>query len=506
MYPFYRIQPFTGLMWVLTLHSPEGERREYVLKEGKNTLGRKSDNDIVVGDISASRRHAVIEYDSRLDQLVITDLGSTNGTFVNRERLERPIRLQDNDVIRIGGHIISVAYVESEQPRLPTAGGTRPLTRDLLLESVDQHAILMYEVARQLNTVLDTNTALEQVTHLIKRSMGADHCVVAPRGQTGSLDRRGVPRSIIKLALQEKSAVLLPDPALHVTEELRALHIESAICVPIIGGDAVLGLIYIAKTDPLSRPFSHRDLQLVITISHQAALTLQRTQLIQRVQEEQRVRQVLQRFLSPQQAEFALQSYFKSGHLPDLSEHQATILFSDIADSTGIAERMGAERFSNLLRRYYQTMTDIVFANGGMLDKFLGDGIMAVFGMNDPRPDPEIRAVTAGLQMLEAIAALNADIPEEEVVVGIGINSGLVMAGYVGTRQRVELTILGDTVNVAARLETYARPNRVLIGPPTMAAIVGKFRTQRIGAITVKGRARPIQAHEVLQDFPKERR
>ncbi|RMF43224.1 MAG: FHA domain-containing protein, partial [Anaerolineae bacterium] len=475
-------------MWVLTLHSPEGERREYILKAGKNTLGRKSDNDIVVADISASRRHAEIEYDTRNDQLIITDLGSTNGTFVNRERLERPIRLQDNDVIRIGGHIISVAFVDGEQPHAPTAGGTRPLTRDLLLESVDQHAILMYEVARQLNTVLDTDTALEQVTQLIKRSMGADHCVVAQRGQTNTLSGRGIPASIIKLALEEKSAVLVPDPALRITDELRSLHIESAICVPIIGGDSVLGLIYIAKTDPLSRPFTQRDMQLVITISHQTALTLQRTQLIQRIQEEQRVRQVLQRFLSPQQAEFALQSYFKTGSFPDLQEKQATVLFCDIADSTGIAERMGAERFSQLLRRYYQMMTEIVFKHGGMLDKFLGDGIMAVFGMNDPRPDPEVRAVTAGLDMLKSVETLNQEIPEEEIVIGVGINSGLVIAGYVGTQQRVELTILGDTVNVAARLEAYARPNRVLIGPPTMAAIVGKFRTQRIGAITVKGR------------------
>ncbi len=486
-------------MWVLTLHSPEGERQEYTLKPGKNTLGRKSDNDIVVADISASRRHAEIEYDPSTGQLVITDLGSTNGTYVNRERLERPIRLQDNDVIRIGGYILSIIYVEPNRPVRPVSGGTRPLTRDLLLESVDQHAILMYEVARQLNTVLDTDTALEHVTILIKRSMGADQCVVAPRGQTGSLEGRGIPPSVVKLALEEKSAVLLPDPALHITDELRRLQVESAICVPIISGEDVLGLIYIAKTDPLSRPFTQRDLQLVVTISHQTALTLQRTQLIQKIQDEQRVRQVLQRFLSPQQAEYALQSYFKNGHLPDLSEHHATILFSDMSDSTGIAERLGAKRFGYLLRRYYQAMTDIVFENGGMLDKYLGDGIMAVFGMNDPRPDPEIRAVTAGLQMLNAIELLNQEVPEETLQIGIGINSGTVMAGYVSTKQRVELTILGDTVNVAARLQSYARPNRVLVGPPTMAAIVGKFRTQRIGAITVKGRTRPIQAHEVLR-------
>lgn len=488
-------------MWILTVLSPEGERREFTLKAGKNTLGRKSDNDIVIADISASRRHAEIVYDVEQDQLIITDLNSTNGTFVNRERLVRPIRLEDNDVIRIGAHVINVFHMRKDAVNRPIHSGTRPLTRDLLLEAVDQHAILMYEAARQLNTILDTQTALEQVTNLIKRSMGADYCVVAQRGQTGSLAQRGVPQSIISLVLEEKSAVLLPDPTLPITDELRRLNIETAICVPIIGNDMVLGLIYLAKTDPLSRPFSQRDLQLVITISHQAALTLQRTQLVQKVRDEQRIRQVLQRFLSPQQAEFALQSYLKKGKLPGLQEHQATVLFSDIANSTGMAERLGAERFGQILYEYYKIITEIVFENGGMLDKFLGDGIMAVFGMNDSRPHPEERAVTAGLQMIEAINLLDQKIgDDEEFVIGVGINTGLVVAGYISTPQQVELAILGDTVNVAARLESYARPNRVLIGPPTMAAIVGKFHTRRIGAITVKGRTRPIQAHEVLRN------
>ncbi|HEB64274.1 MAG TPA: FHA domain-containing protein, partial [Chloroflexi bacterium] len=90
-------------MWVLTLHPPEGERQEYTLKPGKNLLGRKSDNDIIIADISASRQHAEIEYDPATNHLTITDLGSTNGTFVNRERLEAPTRLHNNDVIRIGG-------------------------------------------------------------------------------------------------------------------------------------------------------------------------------------------------------------------------------------------------------------------------------------------------------------------------------------------------------------------------------------------------------------------
>jgi adenylate cyclase len=96
--------------------------------------------------------------------------------------------------------------------------------------------------------------------------------------------------------------------------------------------------------------------------------------------------------------------------------------------------------------------------------------------------------------MLEAIENINRDI-NPPIEVGIGVNSGLVVAGYVGTSQQVELIVVGDTVNVAAGLQNMARPNRLFIGPATVAAVVGRFPTQRVGAVVVKGRTRRIQAN-----------
>jgi adenylate cyclase len=125
---------------------------------------------------------------------------------------------------------------------------------------------------------------------------------------------------------------------------------------------------------------------------------------------------------------------------------------------------------------------------------------MAIFGMTGEKGDPEGRAVTAGLKMLDTLDEINHDI-EEPIEVGIGVNTGLVVAGYVGTKQQVELTVVGDTVNVAAGLQNMARPNRLLIGPATVASVVGRFPTQRVGAVVVKGRTRKIQAHEVLRNI-----
>jgi hypothetical protein len=102
----------------------------------------------------------------------------------------------------------------------------------------------------------------------------------------------------------------------------------------------------------------------------------------------------------------------------------------------------------------------------------------------------------------QQLAEINQEIAEP-INIGIGINTGTVVAGYVGTKQRVELTILGDTVNVASRLQSQARPNRILVGPATVAAIVGHFQKQRIGAVNVKGRTKPIQVHEVVRSSIK---
>ena len=100
--------------------------------------------------------------------------------------------------------------------------------------------------------------------------------------------------------------------------------------------------------------------------------------------------------------------------------------------------------------------------------------------------------------MLDVLDEINQGI-DEPISLGIGINTGLVVAGYVGTKQQVELTVVGDTVNVAAGLQNMARPNRLFVGPATVAAVVGRFPSQRVGEVVLKGRTRKIQAHEILR-------
>ncbi|MEJ2600681.1 MAG: adenylate/guanylate cyclase domain-containing protein [Anaerolineales bacterium] len=458
-------------MWTLTLRSSDGKPKYYTLNPGRNTIGRGSENDLIISEISASRSHAEILFDPEENRLMLRDLGSTNGTYVNRDQVEGPRPIKHNDIIRIGESLISVTNQELAKGTTPKPMGTRSLTRDFVLESLDHHAVLMYEVARKMNSIMDLDTALAEVSAMMQRAMGADRCEVI------------------------------------LAEQFDLLRVRSAICVPISTGEELLGIIYMYKTSPTEPPFNDSDLQLAVAISHQSALTVQRMHLLEQVREEQRLRQLLERFVTPQEVDDLVANYQNTGYLSQLAERTVTILFADIMDSTGLAERLEPRRFGEMLNRYYQYMTDIIFQHGGLVDKYLGDGVMAVFGMNPTdETDPEGRAVRSGLEMLERVRLMREE-EGEDIHIGVGINTGTVVAGYVHTQQRVEFTVLGDVVNVAAGLQAMARPDRIFIGPATAAGVVGRFVTQRIGAVSVKGRLRELQSHEVLgpeEKFPVE--
>ncbi len=491
-------------MWLLTIRSPNNPPREHILKPGKTTIGRKAENDIPIGDEAASRFHAEINYDQAGNVITLTDLGSTNGTFVNQERLTKAVTLHPNDQIRIGQHTLDLDQRDTKPRSTSIVLDTQPLSRSLLLESLDRYAVLLCDVSERLNTLIDLDTALHEVSELMREAMGADKSKVILADSFARLQELGFPTSIAKKAIAQRAAVIIPDmymstqtdPTLGKSGLL--MHIHSALCVPVLMGEEVIGLIYVYKTSPFGRPFDQRDMQLAVAISHQAALTVQRARLLNRVRREQRIRQLLQRFLSPPEAEALVQDFLKQGRLPELSEQQLTVLFADIRDSTTLAERVGARRFSEILSRYYQCMTETVFAQGGMMDKYMGDGLMAVFGMPRPLEDADERAVRAALQMLDQMDAISQD-QGEPIEIGIGINTGPTMAGYLGTEERIEFTVLGDTVNVAQRLETHARPNRVFIGPATYLAISGKFNIRPVGQVEVKGRTQPVETHEVLR-------
>ena len=180
-----------------------------------------------------------------------------------------------------------------------------------------------------------------------------------------------------------------------------------------------------------------------------------------------------------------------------------TILFSDIRSFTSISERMTAQELVKLLNEYFTEMVTVVMEEGGVVDKYIGDAIMAVFGAPVARPDDALRAVRAAVRMRHALVLLNEKLAARgtpAIRTGIGLHTGEVVAGNIGSEARMEYTVIGDAVNLASRLETSTKDleTDVLISDDTLAMIGDAFVTRAVREITVKGRERPVMVHEVL--------
>jgi adenylate cyclase len=181
----------------------------------------------------------------------------------------------------------------------------------------------------------------------------------------------------------------------------------------------------------------------------------------------------------------------------------ATILFSDIRGFTAISEKMDAKQLVGLLNEYFTEMVDVVMREDGVVDKYIGDAIMAVFGAPVAKPDSAISAVRAAVGMRHALAELNKKLAargEKQIETGIGIHTGEVVAGNIGSEKRMEYTVIGDTVNLASRLESATKELGVaiLIGQDTYDLVKDHFELRQVKEITVKGREQPVMTYEVL--------
>jgi Adenylate cyclase, family 3 (some proteins contain HAMP domain) len=467
-------------MWNLIVHIPDNFPKPYELADGKTSIGRAMTNDIVVEDAAASRYHAEIRVDEAGKKISVVDLDSTNGTFVNHERISGECALKEEDAIRIGQVIFNLVLPEAENGIKQSASGTHLFTRELLLESLDQHAVLLYDVSRKLNFATSLGMIVDALTVLLKHSMGVQSCEIIMKDMFGKLD--GVATTALAVrAIQNRAAEVSP----------------TEMYVPVLGSDDVLALMYLKKERPGTRPFNRNHLQIAIAISHQASLTIQRMNLLEKVRKEEQIRQLFTRFVSPSEVKLLLKNYLETGELPPLHEEKVTVMFADIAESTRMGEKMGVKNFASVLNQFYKDSADVIFKHNGML-KYLGDGVMAIFVEAPGEPAPEVRAILSGRELLGRIKTTGHLVLNQRTIIGVSINTGVAMVGYIGTRERAEFNALGDVVNVVSRMQEYARPNRIVVGPATVAAIIDQYPTQRIGAVTLRGRESSVQVYEVL--------
>ena len=180
---------------------------------------------------------------------------------------------------------------------------------------------------------------------------------------------------------------------------------------------------------------------------------------------------------------------------------EVSVLFCDIRGFTPLSERLSAEDVVALLNEFYTLMIDTVFKHGGTLDKFLGDAVMAVFGAPISRQDHSVRAIWTALAMQAGIQELSqkrVQEGKEPITVGIGVSAGEAVAGSVGTENRMEYTVIGDRVNLAARLEANASPGQILISQWTYEKVENLVNARSLGYFKVKGKEEEVEVYEVL--------
>lgn len=247
------------------------------------------------------------------------------------------------------------------------------------------------------------------------------------------------------------------------------------------------------KVNEVNRDIKEQTIQLMI---YARDLSIS----YRKMKEEQELRYRLSRYVGQDLVEKLINS--KDGMFLENERKDVTILFADIRSFSILAERMSAEDVVSMLNQFFSIMVDIIFRNNGILDKFVGDQLMAVFALIPSENTHACDAVRAAVEMLDAtedLMRIRAKQDQETFGIGIGINTGSGIVGNVGSENRMDYTVIGDSVNVAARLEQMAGGGEIIIAEQTYRQTQGLFRMRKKGGIYVKNKTEPVICYEVLR-------
>ncbi len=386
---------------------------------------------------------------------------------------------------------------------------------------------LLYEMSRTIGTVFDLKEIFEKATDLIFRGTPAERVVALLADETldGKIldyslypiaikardeklvaltERLTISRTITQKVMHEKVALLSQDAKTDAmfkgAESIVAQGVRSTICAPLITESNVHGVIYADRFDPFAS-FSPDDLELISAVSAQTAVTVETAKAHKRLAKEEVARANYSRFMPPYVVKQLLENpdSFKLGGI----NQTITVLFADIRGFTAFSEREKPEKVVGLLNHYFSAMSEIIFAHGGTLDKYIGDGLMAIFGAPNATPEDAKNALKTAVTMQKRLISLNKELEAAKfsrISVGIGLHTGEATIGYIGSDQRSEYTAIGDMVNVASRLEKNARGGQILISEATAAAGGNLFTLIPCEPLNAKNRLQPVLLFDVKWD------
>ncbi|MFA7241720.1 MAG: GAF domain-containing protein [Sulfuricellaceae bacterium] len=228
--------------------------------------------------------------------------------------------------------------------------------------------------------------------------------------------------------------------------------------------------------------------------------------VIEDISSEKRLKSTMSRYMDPSIADRLVAS---GAEILGGQSIECTVMFSDVRGFTTLTEQLGAQATVSLLNEYFTLMVDCIQHEEGMLDKFIGDAIMAAFGIPVAHDDDEDRAVRAAIGMIRTLFAWNKQRLAEgklPVDIGVGLNTDTVVSGNIGSKKRMDFTIIGDGVNLASRLESACKQYgaRILISEFTQRKLKGTYRSREIDLVVVKGKTQPVAIHEILDYHTEE--
>ncbi|MEK7380688.1 MAG: adenylate/guanylate cyclase domain-containing protein [Gemmatimonadota bacterium] len=470
-------------------------------------LGRALSSDLLVADPAVSRRHADLRLDG--DALLVRDLGSSNGTSLNGIRITEALA-RPNDVLAFG--TVSFRVEAQAEPaawdeQLPGGTDLRPLTDLLPTRGQDREArtlARLLEVAADLSGPMPVARLCETVAELAFDQVDADRVVVllgteggfpgpvAWRNRIGSTAPR-VPRIIVQQALDDGVPVITESATEDDRLQSGSVHLEavrSALCVPFQDGEGrTFGALY-ADTVQRTVPFDEDDARALQAFAGLAAAAIARTRFAAEAARERELRTGYERFLAPEVAE---QIASDGGALALAgARREVAIVFGDLRGFSPLAEQLAPEQAAAVLTSWFTIVSEVVFDQGGTLDKFIGDGFLAVWGAPLPRSDAADRALFAARAIREAVHRLR----ENEGVVlraGFGLSFGEVFAGNVGSERRLEYTVVGDPVNVAARLCEMAGASEILMTGALVARLADRTHISEPEPVSLRGRSATVE-------------
>jgi adenylate cyclase len=281
---------------------------------------------------------------------------------------------------------------------------------------------------------------------------------------------------------------------------LKQKDIAASISYPLKLRGKVAGVVNISHSDKQIE-YSQSDIEMLSVICSQAAMALENVSALQERERAIRLRTLFEQYVAPEVAEFLInqkESMLDVGEMKDL-----TVLFADIRKFTSLVEHSPPAELRIFLNQFFELFANTVFAARGTLDKFMGDAALVLFGAPVAIEEPAISAVDTAIKILSGFKALREDWQKRSpyfhnISIGIGVSSGLVYLGNVGSERRLDFTVIGTNVNIAQRLASETNSGKILITESVHAAIVGSYSVKDEGKCMLRGLEQPIQVYSVV--------